>query len=731
MRILSYLIANLKIMPNSWKKLFNSILLSLVLTFFSLNALCQGTEWGAWKNFPCWKYLYFRVRRDAYNSSARQYPWYVQFKSRYNTTINFSYAALSPQQNEAYKTGSFSPEFGREHLNSSDSNGDDHAGSDVSGSLLSATQNIYVVIRDVRFGSDDSGGYATDECGRPSASNGGGDNSGSSNGNASLNNNSDLATPQQQPYELIQSRDGVSVYVAFITMGGNTLNAAVKIVNNNGYSVIVTWGGPKWFDNSAYLDPNTSRLNGISAPSQTGYSDKFAPGEMKDASQHMPGTHGAEVIYFRPNWLYFDAPKGKVWQPGELSFGIENLKVLDLNGRPLNGSETEAVANTHNTSVQSNNQQQQAISNQQHATQQNPLQENLSSRNNIPNQPLQDQANQPRRLNQAPNNAQNSNNDAIQNQLALNRAKINAMGPGGTITSQQQYNTKQPVISSPINSDKDATDAVQKALQQNLLQINSMQSGRAPITIPSALPGNSVVPRQSTNNAVLDAANKIFQVYADAHQARADYDAQNLRDASNGDTHAMNLVAITAMGDRDYTTAAYWDQKSADGGNPTGMLALAELYDRGWGVDKNIDFCIYWQKKAADMGWHDGIYKLAFTLTFRPDCESKLAAISYFLKSDSLAPYEKRPGVFSNEEKFNYIDTYKWADADGRIADLILSDCMTNLTEIQKLKIAINYYQKSIMIYKKKVGKEIRNIEFSSWQNKLANAQARLKALGG
>ncbi|HTB53217.1 MAG TPA: hypothetical protein VK718_10635 [Ferruginibacter sp.] len=133
----------------------------------------------------------------------------------------------------------------------------------------------------------------------------------------------DVAETIQQQYHFYYQKDGVVVYSAAVTSGGKSVAVCLKVVNNNSYSVIVTWGGPKWYANGVYIDP----IQNPGAPPQLGYSDNFAAGETKDGIYYRPGGNATEVYDFRPNYLYYTAPQ-KQWVNSQLSYSLEAFQVI-------------------------------------------------------------------------------------------------------------------------------------------------------------------------------------------------------------------------------------------------------------------------------------------------------------------------------------------------------------------------------------------------------------------
>src|ERR1035441_4719017 len=65
------------------------ILCAMILVVFS--QLAQAEEWSQWKKLKGWQGFDFRIRRAEYNEPARKYNWYLQFRSRYQSKVHFSF----------------------------------------------------------------------------------------------------------------------------------------------------------------------------------------------------------------------------------------------------------------------------------------------------------------------------------------------------------------------------------------------------------------------------------------------------------------------------------------------------------------------------------------------------------------------------------------------------------------------------------------------------------------
>jgi hypothetical protein len=126
------------------------LLLGLLLAF-NFNLLAG--DYGDWKPFGSLPQLDYRVRRVEYNTDAKKYEWHVLFRNRYGKTIHFDFCL-----NETGVTTGGSLE--RTSLRSG-SEGKSAVSPGGGWFLLKTDSRPEVCIRNVRFGDDDSGPYAT------------------------------------------------------------------------------------------------------------------------------------------------------------------------------------------------------------------------------------------------------------------------------------------------------------------------------------------------------------------------------------------------------------------------------------------------------------------------------------------------------------------------------------------------------------------------------------------
>lgn len=408
----------------------------LFVAFMPSSVCAQNPTWSNWY-LPnsCLKGIHARLKLNGpYEFKPGSYLWTFSIFNGYTQTVHFDINLLSPQGYEALQSGQrkgLDGVVGRMTIQPNQQV--DWGGFDI---LIRTNTKVYIYIRNVRFGEDDAPGpYAKDECGHNTSD----DNNTSVNGSAPGDRSpSDVATPQTGPYNFVTRKDGVAIYLAWITMGGNILGTDIKVTNENGFPVLVTWPRKKWYDNGTYINifahPDLS-IN------EFGYSDLFAPGESKDAKGHTPGDSGSEVYQFRPNWLHYDAPKG-VWKPGQLSLQLIDIQVLNTNGTPLTGN-SSMVQNTQTKSDVP------ATSITVHPATENPQYQNNNNATNLQQQAYQHQAN-----NYVA--AANQSSDNIQRSMNLGLAAINATAAGNKAQVQQIQQQQQAQQQSTAGALSDA-----------------------------------------------------------------------------------------------------------------------------------------------------------------------------------------------------------------------------------------------------------------------------------
>lgn len=112
--------------------------------------LLPVSDWGEWSANNKYDGLDMRVRCEGYNEFAKKYGWNVQFKSRYQDKINFSFA-LSDATVRLTRTTD------RTHLRSGEQSSLGFA--TLLNTSCGSGNYIDVYVDEVRFGENDSGPY--------------------------------------------------------------------------------------------------------------------------------------------------------------------------------------------------------------------------------------------------------------------------------------------------------------------------------------------------------------------------------------------------------------------------------------------------------------------------------------------------------------------------------------------------------------------------------------------
>lgn len=120
-------------------------LLLFTLSFTPVIHHSTASDWGEWINDDCFKGIDFRVKKGEYNSYAKKWYWYVQFRNRYNNQVNYSYSVSEP--------GTMTNPDHRDRMGSNNI-------SDSKGFLMYSGDKIHVRVGYIRFGDNDSGEYA-------------------------------------------------------------------------------------------------------------------------------------------------------------------------------------------------------------------------------------------------------------------------------------------------------------------------------------------------------------------------------------------------------------------------------------------------------------------------------------------------------------------------------------------------------------------------------------------
>ncbi|SEM79169.1 hypothetical protein SAMN05192574_101826 [Mucilaginibacter gossypiicola] len=301
------------------------------------------------------------------------------------------------------------------------------------------------------------------------------------------------------------------------------------------------------------------------------------------------------------------------------------------------------------------------------------------------------------------NNAQNPNNDAIQNVLALNQAKINAVKPNGATTGQR-------------------------------LQVQQLQNQQKEANTEAVV--------QSTGELINSVSNLISQ-----RQQRKDYEKEknteieaierenNRQAIADGTADPGELVdkGIHSKVSKDYTTANYYFAAAAAMDNISGLCELADDYHFGYGLAQNDATASTLLYRAFDLAQKRTYAEASNAITKTNNAwSSKDIELGYAIRAlDDLARslhYTPSPqnsniqmslicrlwidSLYTN----NYIKIFFRSDfscfisSEIDLANLYEINVDKTKTQIECLKLAVNFYDKTdAMIEKRYTADAARN----------------------
>jgi TPR repeat protein len=265
------------------------------------------------------------------------------------------------------------------------------------------------------------------------------------------------------------------------------------------------------------------------------------------------------------------------------------------------------------------------------------------------------------------NNAQNPNNDAIQNALALSQAKINAMKPGGATPAQQheiqqaqQQQTdannaavetslnnlasafvnvfkkpeNQPAPSQPTEEKKEDVPVDQTVPDYADPNSSSYDEVKAFFTIHTAI-NTSEVPTYAEENASQGKFKVAYRLYYSMIQYPGDYSQQQMQSADRAvASYYQKGTGVEANADsaRKYYLAAGDNDAANNVSNYTvpetpkteedadaGMSA-EDKYQKGYNYryhDKDYALAELWYKKAAEEGFVSAMSELSALYTIQ------------------------------------------------------------------------------------------------------------------
>lgn len=119
-------------------------LLLFTLSFTPVIHHPTTSDWSEWVSGNCVQGIDYRVKKGDFNNYAKKWYWYVQFRNRYNNTVNFSYSVSEP--------GTMTNPDHRSRMTGGNL-------SDATGFLMYSGDKVHVRVGYVRFGDSDSGQY--------------------------------------------------------------------------------------------------------------------------------------------------------------------------------------------------------------------------------------------------------------------------------------------------------------------------------------------------------------------------------------------------------------------------------------------------------------------------------------------------------------------------------------------------------------------------------------------
>lgn len=108
----------------------------------------QKGSWSSWQETDCLQNLEFRVQRGDYNSYAKKYKWYVEFRNLSGLDLHFNMVMVPSDEEEAIRTSGKTTD--RKHALSNSS-------TTASWFLVDDASRVYVHINKIRQGAEDYG----------------------------------------------------------------------------------------------------------------------------------------------------------------------------------------------------------------------------------------------------------------------------------------------------------------------------------------------------------------------------------------------------------------------------------------------------------------------------------------------------------------------------------------------------------------------------------------------
>ena len=111
-----------------------------------------------------------------------------------------------------------------------------------------------------------------------------------------------------------------------------------------------------------------------------------------------------------------------------------------------------------------------------------------------------------------------------------------------------------------------------------------------------------------------------------------------LKAAEAGHSLAQCRVGRIYFDERNYEQAVYWLSKSAEQGDAVAQCELANCYEKGYGVEKDMAKHIYWLRLSAEQGYTDAMWSMFLRYAWGTGVERDVEKAKYwFFKRSKLS----------------------------------------------------------------------------------------------
>ncbi len=186
------------------------------------------------------------------------------------------------------------------------------------------------------------------------------------------------------------------------------------------------------------------------------------------------------------------------------------------------------------------------------------------------------------------NQAQNPNNDAIQNTLALSQAKLNAMKQGGATAAQQQQIQQ--------------VQQQQNAQSAQAVEDVKTYAGQIATGLSSYFGRKAEQKRKLKEQNAQSEADNSRQVAISLEEDKIKRIQEINAGADAGNTEDMVSKGLEYGVAGDNKNEFYWYQKAASLKNAKAMASLFPLYLNGYGVEKSEPLAFYWLQLSVNNG---------------------------------------------------------------------------------------------------------------------------------